>query len=247
MALGWERRAAMGADEVDLGFASVLVTADLPLVFDQNVVWVRQAAEPALVRGAVEDLAEQAGWQHRTIEVTDERIAERLRPGLVAAGYVESHNVTMVLGDDHPAPPDGSDATVVEIGQQQELARRLLTEEPWATNDAVLDQFAERERRLAGVADGQAVVAPPTEPVSRALLLRDGGFFEIDSVMTLSERQGEGWSTAVMGRALRVGVESGRPVVLVADEQGWPIGWYERLGFRRAGVLTLFRRWPVDG
>jgi GNAT superfamily N-acetyltransferase len=244
MELGWERRAAMGADELDVGFASVLVTADLPLVFDQNVVWVRQAAEPAVVLGAVEDLAEQSGWRHRTIEVTDERIAEQLRPALVAAGYVESHHVTMVLGNDHPALPDGSDTTVVEIAQQQQLARRLLAEEPWATDDAVLDQFAERERRLADAAGGQAVVAPAAAPVSRALLLRDGGFFEIDSVMTLSQHQGKGWSTAVMGRALRAGAESGCPVVLVADAQGWPIGWYERLGFRRAGVLTLFRRWP---
>ena len=244
MAVAWDRRLGMGAQGLDVGFGAAMVTADLPLVFDQNVVWVQRAVEPQRVLDAVEEVADQAAWRHRTIEITDDAVAERLRPALLAAGYAENRNLTMVLSEDHPPVADDAAAVLVTIEQQRGLARALLAEEPWVTDTGVLDQFAERERRLAQVADGQAVVAPGADPVSRCLLLRDGGFFEIDSVMTLSQHRGKGWSSAIMARAMRVGAATGRPIVLVADSSDWPARWYERLGFRTEGVLTQFRRWP---
>lgn len=246
-AVAWQRRLAMGAEGVDLGWGAAIVTADLPSVFDQNVVWVRAAADPDHVLRATEDIGADAGWPHRTIEVSDQAVAGHLRPALTAAGYAEIRNLTMVLPVDHQPSGESGDTALVSVAEQKALARALLAEEPWATSDAILDQFAQRERRLAKVTAGRAVVAPAAAPVSRSLLLSDGGFFEIDSVMTLSEHRGKGWSSAVMQRALQIGVGSGRPVVLVADEGDWPRQWYERLGFWSVGVLSVFRRWPEQG
>lgn len=243
-AVAWQRRLGMGAEGVDLGWGAAMVTADLPYVFDQNVVWVRAAADPEHVLRATEDVGAAAGWPHRTIEVSDQTVAAHLRPALTAAGYAEIRNVTMVLPVDHEPSAGAGDTAVVSIAEQQALARSLIAEEPWATSDAILDQFAQRERRLAAVTAGRAVVAPAAAPVSRALLLSDGGFFEIDSVMTLSDHRGKGWSSAVMQRAVQIGVATRRPVVLVAEESDWPRQWYERLGFWSVGVLSVFRRWP---
>lgn len=246
-AVAWERRAAMGAQVLDLGFGAALVTTDLRYVFDQNVVWLRQAAEVTHVLNAVEEVAVQGGWPHRTIEISDQEVAAHLRPGLIAAGYAETRTLTMALCDDHPPPGDDAAAALVPIEAQLELSRALLAEEPWATTEAILDQFAERERRLAHVARAEAVIAPAEHPVSRALVLHDGGVVEIDAVMTLSQHRRQGWSSAVMGRALRVALRTRRPVVLVADQGDWPLRWYERLGFRPQGVLIQFRRWPEHG
>ena len=247
-AVAWQRRLAMGAQGVDLGWGAAIVTADLPYVFDQNVVWVRERADPQQVLRRAEGVGAEAGWPHRTLEVSDQELAAHLRPELTAAGYGEVRNVTMVLRDDHDLAPAAAVAAtaVVAIEEQQVLARALIAEEPWASSDVILDQFAQRERRLAEVTDGMAVIAPAVEPVSRCLLLSDGGFFEIDSVMTLSEHRGQGWSIAVMQRALQVGIATGRTVVLVADVSDWPRQWYERLGFSPVGVLSVFRRWPHE-
>lgn len=246
-AVAWQRRLAMGADGVDLGWGAAIVTADLPSVFDQNVVWVREAAEPEHVLRTTEEIGADAGWLHRTIEVSDQAVAAHLQPALTAAGFAEIRNVTMVLRVNLEPSGEPGDTAVVSIEEQKALGRALLAEEPWATSDAILDQFAQREGRLAEVTDGRAVVAPAAAPVSRSLLLSDGGFFEVDSVMTLSQHRGKGWSSAVMQRAMQIGVASGRPVVLVADESDWPRQWYERLGFWSVGVLSVFRRWPDQG
>jgi ribosomal protein S18 acetylase RimI-like enzyme len=112
------------------------------------------------------------------------------------------------------------------------------------TSERVLDQFDERERRLARHAGARAVVAPPTDPVSRCVLLTDGEIVEVDAVATLSRHRGHGWSNAVMRRA--IATAGRRQVVLIADEGDWPAQWYARLGFRAVGRSVSFRRWPED-
>lgn len=243
-AVAWQRRLAMGARHLDVGFGAAMVTADLPFVFDQNVVWAQREDDPQRVLQATEDLAADAGWRHRTIEVSVPVLADHLRPTLTAVGYDEVRHVTMLFSGQPPAPDDPTVTAVVSVAEQQSLARALVAEEPWATTDAIVNQFGERERRLAHVTGAKAVVAPAPAPVSRALVLFDDGFCEIDAVMTLSQHRGHGWSAAVMQRSLHVGRETGRPIVLVADHTDWPLRWYQRLGFRSVGVLSVFRRWP---
>lgn len=243
--LAWRERSAMATRAVELSMGVAVVTVDLPSVYDQNMVWVREAPDARSVVAAVEELAADAGWAHRSIEISDLALAERLRDGLVAAGYSESRHVTMVLGNDVVVPEAGEHAIMSTLAEQRALGRALLAEEPWVTSDEILDQFGERERRLGAFAEVHAVVAPAPDPVSRCLVLLADGLAEIDAVVTLSAHRGSGWSTAVMRRAIAF-ARSRRPeaVVLVADAEDWPVQWYRRLGFVDAGVGCQFRRWP---
>jgi GNAT superfamily N-acetyltransferase len=245
-ALAWSERAAIGTAVIDLPFGRAVVTEDLPMVYDQNMLWVSRPALANEVIAAAEGLAADAGWEHRNIEVSDAAVAAELRDSLAAAGYSESRHVTMVLPDSVPLPVPGAAVTVGPAGDHRALGRALLAQEPWVTAAAVLDQFAERERRLATAVQVDAVVAPADRPVSRCLLLSDGTLTEVDAVATLREHRRHGWSSAVMACAISVGRERGAPVVLVADQGDWPLQWYARLGFVAVGTGSQFRRWPNE-
>lgn len=205
------------------------------------------AVPPTVLVRSVEKVAGTAGWRHRRIEADDPTVADRLRSGLLAAGYVEERYVTMRLAT---APPAATGpipaAAVVDVGHQRDLARQVTAQEPLADRDAVVDQMLEQDRRLARIAGARAVVAPPDAPVSHCLLLHHGAITEIDAVSTLAAARGRGWSTAVMRRAIAEAIASDAGEVVLADADDWPRIWYERLGFVSVGTSSAFRRDPDD-
>lgn len=246
-------RAAMATQRLDLPFAIGVITDDLPAVYDLNLVDVTAHVPPAVLLRSVERLASSAGWLHRRIEIGDARIAERLRRPLTDAGYNEERFATMALAD-APAPvrrePRSARTTaLVDRDEQDALARAVTAQEPWADSDALVDQMMERERRLQRITNGRLVIAPPDAPVSRCMLLeeRPGGLSEIDAVSTLVDHRGQGWSAAVVRRAIaEARSRDAEHIVLVADLDDWPLSWYGRLGFRVVGHSFSYHRDP-DG
>jgi GNAT superfamily N-acetyltransferase len=240
-------RAAMATSVEPLPFGAVVATDDLPDLYDNNLIQIDVAAPAPVVLETVETVARRLGWRHRNVEVADAAIAEPLAAAFASADYDTDHLVTMALLDapQDARPHDPLAATVVDVSAQHLLGRRLAAEQFAVTTERVLDQFAERERRLARVAGARAVVAPRHDPVSRCLLLTDGEILDIDAVGTLSVHRGHGWSTAVM--RLAIALAEGRQVVLVADEHDWTMQWYARLGFRVVGRSVQFGREPDDG
>lgn len=251
---GWHLRvrAAMASQRLDLPFAVCVIADDLPSVHDLNLMTVTAQVPPAVLLRSIERLATTVGWRHRRIEVESAAVADRLRAPLTEAGYTEERFVTMALTGSPPpmVACDGRASrptAIVDVDEQIELARAVTAQEPWAHSDALVDQMVERERRLARVARGRVVVAPPRAPVSRCLLLEEpgGGLVEIDAVSTLVDHRGQRWSDAVMRRAIEAAREHDpEHVVLVADDADWPRTWYGRLGFRVIGRSWAFRRHP---
>ncbi len=238
-------RAAMATRRLDLPFATYVMTDDLPDIYDLNLAVVTAPVSPQVLLRSVDKVAEAAGWTHRRIEIDDVAVADRLRTPLLAAGLTEQRFVTMML-DAVPPTPAAKQSAVVDIGAQLDLARAVTAEQPWADGDRILDQFAERERRLAGVAGGRAVIAPPDAPVSRCLLLTDGRLFEIDALVTLEAHRAQGWSRAVVQGAIdHCRALDAEHIVLVADDDDWPKAWYRRLGFREIGHSFAFQRTPA--
>lgn len=237
-------RGAMATQQLELPFAVCLISEHLPAVHDANVVIVTAQVPPSVLLRSVDRLAETAGWAHRRIEVKDPAIERRLRQPLLDAGYQLQRYVTMALGSE-PAAPRPSHAALVDVEHQLALSRALLRQQPWARSDAVLDQFARRERLLARHGGARVAVAPPDEPVSRALLLRHDDLLEIDDVGTLADHRGQGWSRAVLDAAIAHGRETdASDIVLIADGDDWPRRWYARLGFREIGWSAAFVRSP---
>jgi ribosomal protein S18 acetylase RimI-like enzyme len=239
-------RAAVATRVDTLPFGTVIVSDDLPLIYDQNIILVDAPVAPSTLLDTAEAIAGEFGWAHRNVEIADSAVASTLRDALLSTGYKEERNVTMVLSDEPATPPARHAAVVTGADEQLPLARAMLAEEPWATDEA-LDQFEERVRRLGHVAAARAVAAPPDAPVSRCLLLTDGAIAEIDEVATLSAYRRRGWSSAVVLRAIEVARDDGlSPVLLVADDEDWPKGWYARLGFRAVGKFSQFLHSPDD-
>ena len=251
---GWHLRvrAAMASQRLDLPFAVCVITDDLPGVYDLNLMTVTAQVPPAVLLRSVERVAATAGWRHRRVEVDSPSIADRLRAPLTDAGYTEERFVTMALtgtpsstvaGDGQESRP----TAVIDVDEQLDLARAVTAQESSADSDELIGQLVERERRLTRVAAGRVVVAPPEAPVSRCLLLEEpeGGLTEIDAVSTLVNHRGQGWSDAVMRRAVAEARAHGTEhVVLVADDADWPKTWYQRLGFTTVGRSWAFRRYP---
>lgn len=243
----WQLRVglALASRRLDLPFATYLISDDLPDVYDANRMELQRMAPPALVLQSMERVARSVGWSHRRIVTADETLTRHVREPLLAAGYDEQRLVTMALRN-APAAVDTAGVAVVDVAEQLDLARTLNAAQPWGHGDDLLDQFAAYERRLAAVTGGRAVIAPADAPVSRCLLLTDGdGLYEIDAVSTLASRRGQGWSRAVVQRAIaEARRHAARHVVLVADDDDWPRSWYERLGFTTVGRFSSFQRLP---
>ncbi|MBW3605277.1 MAG: GNAT family N-acetyltransferase [Actinobacteria bacterium] len=239
-------RAAIASQRLDLPFARVFITDDLPEVYDLNLVAVTTQVPPAVLLRSVERIAVTAQWEHRRVEIDDPAVAATLRAPLIDAGYAEQRFVTMALTGPSELGDDLIPSTaVVAIAAQRDLGRRLIAEEPWADSEALIDQMTDREHRLGRVAGGRAVIAPPDDPVSRCLLLVSDGLAEIDTVSTLDTHRGQGWSRAVMRRAIDAARDLGaEDVVLVADADDWPRAWYRRLGFREVGRSFAYLRAP---
>lgn len=242
-------RGGMATQRLDLPFAIGVITDDLPDVYDLNLVNVTAHVPPAVLLRAVERLASSARWPHRRIEIDDARIADRLRGPLTDAGYTEERLATMALAD-APAParrepPSARSTALVDRDEHDDLARAVTAQEPWADSDALVDQMMERERRLHRITNGRVVIAPPDAPVSRCMLLeeRPGGLNEIDAVSTLVDHRGQGWSEAVVRRAIaEARSRDAEQIVLVADLDDWPLSWYGRLGFQVVGHSFSYHR-----
>lgn len=244
-------RAAMAGQRLDLPFAVAIMTEDLRDVYDLNLMVVVNRVPAQVLLRSIERLADASDWAHRRIEVDDPTVAGSLRAPLTAAGYIEERLVTMALRDaPTTVPASGRErsprsAEVAEVAEHEDLARAVTAQEPWAHSEALVDQMMERERRLVRVTGARAIVAPPEAPVSRCLLLSypSDGIVEIDAVSTLVEHRGQGWSHAVVRRAIAAArVGDAAHIMLVAAEGDWPKTWYERLGFRVVGRSSSFHR-----
>lgn len=246
----WQHRLRVGmaTQVLDLPFATYVLADDMPDVYDVNLVTVTRPVSADVLLRSIDKVAATAGWRHRRIGVDDERIAATLREPLLAAGYTEERFVTMALLEPYqPGTASDLPTDVVGVDDHAAFTRAVHAEQPWAHSDALLDQVAERERRLAAVADARVVVAPPDEPVSRCLLLTDGALFEIDAVDTLTRHRRQGWSNAIMRRAIAEATAAqAEQIMLIADDEDWPKHWYGRLGFRVVGRSAAFRRYPSE-
>lgn len=77
------------------------------------------------------------------------------------------------------------------------------------------------------------------------LIVHDG-VAEIDNVNTLERFRGRGVARAVVGRAVREGIEGGADLVfLIADDGDWPKQLYAKLGFDPVGIYWRFTRPPA--
>jgi ribosomal protein S18 acetylase RimI-like enzyme len=226
-----QERGAPRVQQFDRGVA--VYDDTLPRVYDANFLFFDFAVEGLTVAEA-ERLAEslQGDLRHRKV-VLPEGGAEVAR-GLVSRGWSVSRVASLEYAG--PLERDGAHAARAELVDPR--AVRGAREEALVGRDADLQrQVANYTENLALRCDGRVFGAFEHGEVGAfCAYFEHDGTGEIDEVTTLERLRRRGLGTAVVEAALMTSLAAGNDLTFLnADEDDWPMRWYERLGFRKVG------------
>lgn len=222
-------------------FGTVYLCPELPNVYVRNFVWVEQPVSeedlPQLLDEA-EELQARAGFAHRRIVFADEESGSRAAALLGPSGWRVQGDRVMVFRGPVDAVPGSSRVEEVEPYALRQASAAAYREHPDVQDEETVQRLlaaddlvaqATNERCFAWLVDGAVA--------SCCRLFSDGDTAQIENVATLPAFRTRGYAGAVVSKALEAGVDSHGLTFLLAADDDWPKGWYERLGFESLGLL----------
>jgi predicted GNAT family acetyltransferase len=193
--------------------------------------------------------AQELGEEHWQVHVQGP-MAPRMIMDYQAAGWSHTEQLLMVAAD-VPSRVDVSDVEVSEVASAAsvEFTASLEAYIP-RLMDPELRQLVEREAITGGVAMHLhlAVLDDAGSPLSEADVLIAGATAQLDNVITIPDRRGRGYATAVIVDSVARARHLGCDVIFLrtaADERIRET--YERLGFRTIGTAHVFDRAATSG
>jgi ribosomal protein S18 acetylase RimI-like enzyme len=242
--LSLERDSSEIVEEFDWGL--LIHNPETPEIWSGNYLEVRSTDLDAESLAALAEKMQGPldGIQHRDIVPADPGYADRLVAGFGALeGWDVVRSVYMVLARE----PDREAGSAVEVERAAVASvRRAVAEaDPNFTQTAVEQRFI-RDARLDATGNGRWFAAPPDgAPGASCVLYGRGGIGQVETVVTLPDRRGEGLASAVVVAASNASRERQDDLTfIVADADDWPWKLYERLGFDRVGEFCSFLRKP---
>ena len=242
----------MTAGRVDsterLPWGLALTTPSLPKIYDANHLqlerWDGSLAELAVEADRV---LGAAGCTHRKVLTHDEALGKRLHRLADGDEAWPERGRTVVMTLQRPADrlsDPAIDVATLDADTFRPLVAASVREEPYGSDDEVVDGLVELDRRMASLADTRwygAIVEG--RPVSRTSLYLADGMAQVEDVATLEAYRGRGLARAVVSHAIAEARAAGAdPVMIVADLDDWPWQLYEKLGFVRVAIeYTLLR------
>jgi GNAT superfamily N-acetyltransferase len=218
---------------------TVVRATEFPSYYDFNVV--RVESDPRMTIAELIAFSDDAlaPLPHRRIDFEDSAVAEPLRAGFAAQGWLSERLVWML--HEQPPPPAVPDIRVEEVpyGDVHEL--RLA----WHFEDFPTLDPSDYLAQARGVAErlGSRVFAVREQgtPVAYAQVDRIGGAAEVAQVFVRADRRGRGMGTAITQAAIAAASDADS-IWIVADDAGRPKELYKRLGFRPAWTATELLR-----
>ncbi len=211
---------------------------DYPLSHDHNKLLVQGPCDGAALAAAAERAL--GGLGHRLVEVRTPLLGDVLGPSLV--GYARGDNRLLAWSGDTP----GRRATVeLDLAGRTAAATAVWTADLPAAGPEVWRQLGERVVRMTRACTPTflAALGPDGVVACTADLYVHQGIAQVEEVLTVPAYQGQGLATGVVLDAVARGFEAGATtVVIVADADDWPVGWYRRLGFVDLGGTSSFSR-----
>lgn len=228
-------------------WGTVYFDDEFPLRYGSNILWVE--GDPDVTGEELQEDADRilggAGFDHRVILVDPTSLFDRLEPHFRAQGWSATQFVLMILRRPLALTRSVPAARHVPHSEAVSLLERHVR--AFAGRDErtvrTLSEYPGKLERQFGarlfVAESDGVAAASCE------LYIDGDEAQVESVQTLEAYRGRRLGTAVVTAAVHSAQQSGAEWIhLYADEGGWQLGWYESLGFERAGTFGEFSRHP---
>jgi ribosomal protein S18 acetylase RimI-like enzyme len=212
-----------------------------PTYFMYNLVRVEE--DPGMSAEQLAAFADEAlaAVEHRRVDVEPPDIAEALRPGFEAMGWLSERLVLM--RHEAPAPPTGPAVAIEEVPWDAVRDLRVA----WHYEDfpqVDLGDHLEEAREVAEMHGVQVLaVRDRGAPVAYAQLERRDGSAEITQVFVHPAYRGRGMGTAVTRAAIEAAGEVD-DLWIAADDEGRPKHLYAGLGFRPAWRLVHMLRLP---
>ncbi len=213
-----------------------------PLLWDANHLRVEASEAPdaaALVTAADRHLG---ALGFRAIVVLDPTVAEELAPPLLACGYVERHELLMLLGPTPAAPVEPS-VGIEEVSGEAISASRVAAARELLGSEQVGRQLASRDALIAAATDVRSfAVLDGGAIAARCQLYGSGAAMQVN-VYTDPAHRLRGLAGALVARATSEARAAGAEVVFLrTDASGLAQRLYCRLGFLGAGLLPRFHR-----
>jgi GNAT superfamily N-acetyltransferase len=265
---GIKQRSSTRVEPFEYGTA--YFNTDFPVSYAHNQI-VLSDAPGDLTAAQVKLIADRilggAGCRHRFVELHDEELGARLRPGLEELGYGRCQRlVVMVHGRDPEkegagepggalAPgfpgkvPDTSSVEVLDFETVRPARLEMTRGEPWADSEATVEMLVDRARLTAAATNlRHFAIRDNGVVVSVSDLYTDGRTAQVEEVGTLEEHRGRGYARAIVWKAVEVAYSEGHDLVwLMADDDDWPKELYAKLGFDPIGRYWEFIRPADDG
>jgi ribosomal protein S18 acetylase RimI-like enzyme len=234
------------AHRVPLPWGELLVSDDLPRVYDANVAFVeRWDGDAVSLASEIERASGAAGLRHRRALVHDQQLADRLWPQLPVPSWPwAERNLVMIKRRPADREPDSAiDVREVDLDTFVRGRKPILQANPELDEDTV-GQLSELARRTAAAVPTRAFVAVADEMIaSYCELYRSGVVAQVEDVETYPQYRNRGFARAVVQRAVEEAERDGaRVTFLLANENDWPQHLYRKLGFEAAGVELIFGR-----
>lgn len=230
-------RRAVGVGDVPGGVA--VLDPDHPASRDNNRLILSEPVDAATVEKAVDEVAANAGWPHRTAALTWPG-AGGVATEMAAGGWTAQEFLLMA----RPATPTPAPARVEIVDQAEvhefwERSWRQVLPLTGRDLDRVVGQLIAREHlNDAVVAVTDLVVRESGRVLAAGQLRIDGATAAVDSVLTDPGARGRGHADAILARAIDLAAAAGCDlVVLEAVAEDWPWHWYARRGFEVVGSV----------
>jgi GNAT superfamily N-acetyltransferase len=222
-------------------FGTVLRATRYPSFFDFNLVRIEQ--DPGMGVDALIAFADEAlaGLDHRRVDVEAAGVAESLREGFAARGWLTERLVWMLHDTARHSRP--AEIAVEEVPYETVHPLR----EAWIREDFPdLDPGTHfEEAREVSLRLGSRVFAvhEAGAPVAYALVDRIGRSAEVTQVYVRPDHRGRGLGTALTSAAIEAAGDVDE-LWIVADDEGRPKHLYARLGFRPVRTAVELLRLP---
>jgi GNAT superfamily N-acetyltransferase len=214
-----------------------------PLLWDANHLRVEtsEAPDAAALAAAADRHLGPLGF--RALVVLDPAVAELLAPPLLARGYLERHELLMLLGPTLAAPAEPP-FEIEEVAAEVVSASRIEAARELLGSEQVGRQLASRDALIAAATDVRSFAVPVGGTIAaRCQLYGAGAVTQVENVFTDPAHRLRGLAGALVAHAAREARAAGAEVVFLrTDASGLPQRLYRRLGFVDAGLLPRFHR-----